>query len=157
MVTVATWNSGITADIPACYLTAGRLPARRSAYRFPGTGSHFEYDYEEFGVALNYDDSLWLEYAIAPDVFNAGYTIHNVELFHEREIPLGLTAGVGAGWHDTSAFAGEDYAYWQAGLSRSFGSVGLDIRYHDTSKPVPFFSSESRARERLVLSVSLSF
>lgn len=133
------------------------ITATAIAYRFPGTGNQFEYDYEEFGVAVNYDDILWLEYSIAPDVFNADYTTRNVELFHERPLPLGLTAGVGAGWHDTSEFANEDYSYWQAGLSRSFGSLGVDLRYHDTSKPVAFFSSDERARERVVLSVSVSF
>lgn len=127
------------------------------AYRFPGTGSQFEYDYEELGVAINYDDTVWLEYSIAPDVFNADYTTHNLEIFHERPLPLGLSASLGAGWHDTSEFATEDYTYWQAGLSRNFGSIGVDLRYHDTSRSVPFFSSDDRARERVVLSVSASF
>ena len=133
------------------------VTATAIAYTFPGADGQLNYDFEEYGVSLNYDDRAWLEYAFAPDLFNAGSQTHNIELYYEWPLPLGMAAGAGAGWYNLSDAVNDDYVYWQAGLARQFGRLGLDLRYHDTSGWVPFFSDDERARQRLVLSASWSF
>ena len=72
-------------------------------------------------------------------------------------MPWALTAGVGVGWHDLSARTNFDYVYWQAGLTRHFKIVDVDLRYHDTSRWVPFYSNEERAEARVVLSARIQF
>ena len=137
---------------------AGQLTGTVVAFRYPETAGPFDYSFEEVGLSLNYDDRWWVEYAYSPDLYGTGYDTHNVEVFGEWRLPLDLTGGLGAGWYDLSRFTKTTgYAYWQAGLSRRFGRVGIDLRYHDTNRWVPFFSSAGRADARFVLSARYQF
>jgi hypothetical protein len=65
--------------------------------------------------------------------------------------------GIGAGYYDTSELTGIGYGYWQAGVTRAFGIVAVDLRYHDTSRAVPIISTPDGADARLVLSVKIPF
>ena len=49
------------------------------------------------------------------------------------------------------------YTHWQLGVTRDAGSMRLDLRYYDTDRSVPFFSSPSTARERIVVSLTIPF
>jgi hypothetical protein len=53
--------------------------------------------------------------------------------------------------------AGNGYGYWQLGVTRSFGRIDLDLRYHDTSRAVPIVSSPERAKARMALSAKILF
>ena len=128
------------------------LAATAIAYTYPGADTVFDYDYEEILLALNYNDRVWLEYAHSPD-----YETHNVELYAEAPLPWTMTVGAGVGWYDVSAISNLDYVYWQAGLTRHFTVVDIDLRYFDTSDWVPIVSTPERAEERIVLSVKLYF
>ena len=132
--------------------TSWSLAATAIAYRYPGPDTVIDYDYEELSLALNYDDRVWLEYANSP-----GYETQNVELYAEAPLPWALTGGAGVGWYDVSAISNRDYVYWQAGLTRHFKIVDLDLRYHDTSRWVPRVSDEERAEGRVVLSARFQF
>ena len=65
--------------------------------------------------------------------------------------------GGGAGFYDVSNLIGEDYTYWQLGVTRPFNSLTLDLRYHDTSRWLPIISSPDRADARIVLSARFRF
>ncbi len=127
------------------------------AYTYPGGGAPIEYDYEEIALTLNYDDIVWLEYAYAPDLYGTDRDTQNIEVYAEWPLPWALTAGAGIGWYDLSELTNTDYSYWQAGMSRHVGIVDFDLRYHDTSRSVPFFISDDRAAARIVLSVRFQF
>ena len=127
------------------------------AYTYPGGGAPIDYDYEEIALMLNYDDIVWLEYAYAPDLYGTDRDTQNVEVYAEWPLPWALTVGAGVGWYDLSEITNTDYSYWQAGISRHVGIVDFDLRFHDTSRSVPFFSSDDRAAARTVLSVRFRF
>lgn len=133
------------------------LGANVVAYTFPGTRGNVDYDYVEYSLLANYADRAWIEYSYSPNLFDSGRHTHNVELYAEWPLPENLMLGVGAGYYDTSAFRGDGYGYWQLGLTRPFGPVDLDLRFHDASRAVPVISTPSTAGSRLVLSVKLPF
>ena len=95
---------------------------------------------------------MWLEYANSPD-----YETQIVELYAEAPLPWAMTVGAGVGWYDVSALTNQDYVYWEAGLTRHFRIVDVDLRYHDTSRWIPRISNEDRAEGRLVLSARFQF
>lgn len=127
------------------------------AYTFPDTRGDVDYDYVEYSLVGNYDDRLWLEYSWSPDLFHTGSETHNVELYAEWPLPAGVMLGAGVGYYDTSALTGTGYGYWQAGVTRTFGVVDVDVRYHDVNRAVPIISTPDSADARLSLSVKLPF
>jgi uncharacterized protein (TIGR02001 family) len=127
------------------------------AYTFPATEGNIDYDFFEYSIVANYDDRLWLEYSWSPDLFHSARRTHNVDLYTEWPLPGKLTLGGGAGYYDVSALTGQGYGYWQLGLTRPFGSIDLDLRYHDTNRPVPIISTTELAKSRIVLSAKLRF
>jgi uncharacterized protein (TIGR02001 family) len=126
-------------------------------YTFPGTEGDVDYDFVEYSVIANYDDRFWIEYAHSPDLFHSGRDTHTFELYAEWPLPADLMLGGGAGYYDVSELAGSGYTYWQLGVTRSFGRIDLDLRYHDTSRAVPIISSYERAKERVALSAKFFF
>lgn len=127
------------------------------AYTFPDTKGDVDYDYVEYSLVGNYDDRVWLEYSWSPDLFHTDRETHNFEVYAEWPLPAGVMLGGGAGYYDPSALTGAGYGYWQAGVTRIFGRVGLDLRYHDTSRAVPIISTPDNAEARLALSVKIPF
>ena len=127
------------------------------AYTFPDTKGGVDYDFFEYSVIANYDDRAWLEYSWSPDLSHTGADTHNLELYAEWPLPAGVILGLGAGFYDTSELTGIGYGYWQAGVTRAFGIVDLDLRFHDTNRAVPFLSTRDRSNERLVLSAKFPF
>lgn len=127
------------------------------AYTFPGSFGNLDYNHEEFGVSLNYDDRWWFEYAQSPDYYGTGTRTHSYELFAEWPMPALLSLSAGVGHYDVAEFSGDSYSHWQLGISRPFGEIGIDLRYYDTSRWVPRVSSPERAKGRLVLSARYQF
>lgn len=127
------------------------------AYTFPDARGNVDYDYFEYSLVANYNDRAWLEYSWSPDLFHTGTDTHNLELYAEWPLPAGLMLGAGAGYYDTSELTGIGYGYWQAGITRAFGIVDLDLRYHDTNRSVPIISDPESADARLVLSAKVPF
>jgi uncharacterized protein (TIGR02001 family) len=127
------------------------------AYTFPATEGPIDYDFFEYSVVANYDDRAWFEYSYAPDLFHSSRHTHNFDLYAEWLLPAKLTFGAGAGYYDVSDLTGTGYGYWQLGCTRSFGRLSVDLRYHDTNRPVPIISTAERAKARVVLSAKLLF
>jgi uncharacterized protein (TIGR02001 family) len=133
------------------------IGANAVAYTFPATEGDIDYDFFEYSMVANYNDRAWLEYSYSPDLFNSSRHTHNVDLYAEWPLPAQLMLGAGAGYYDVSALTGSGYGYWQLGLTRPFGRIVVDLRYHDTNRAVPIISTAARAKARAVLSVKLLF
>ncbi len=127
------------------------------AYAFPGSFGNLDYDHEEVIVSANYDDRLWFEYAHSPDYYGTGTRTHNYEIFAEWPLPELISLSAGVGYYDVEDFSGSGYSHWQLGISRPFGEIGVDLRYHDTSRWVPRVSDPRRADARIVLSARYQF
>ena len=127
------------------------------AYTFPGAEGIIDYDYAEYSLSLNYDDRVWMEYSYSSDIFDTGSDTHNVAIFAEWRLPRQLGAGAGIGYYDVSELSGDGYTYWELGVTRPFGRLEVDLRYHEASGWVPIFSDRDRVGSRLVLSARLQF
>jgi uncharacterized protein (TIGR02001 family) len=126
-------------------------------YTFPGTEGEIDYDFLEYSIVANFDDRIWLEYSHSPDLFHSGRDTHNLDLYAEWSLPAHLMLGGGAGYYDVSQLSGSGYTYWQVGVTRTFGRVDIDLRYHDTDRAVPFISTPESAEERIALSAKFVF
>jgi uncharacterized protein (TIGR02001 family) len=134
-----------------------RLSGFVIAYTYPGMETPFDYDYVEFLGSANYDDRFWIEFAYAPDYYGTGDPAWNAELLAEWPLvgPWRFSAGLGR--FDLGRVVDTDYVYWQAGITGDVGVASLDLRFHDTNRVVPFFSSPDTARERIVLTLTIPF
>ena len=126
-------------------------------YKYPGADTFFDYDYLEYSVSANFDDRLWLEYAYSPDLYDSGEVTHNFEVYGEWPLANAWSLGAGLGRYDTSGLTGDIYSYWQAGITRHFKRLDVDLRYHDSSRWVRIISTPDTADARLSLSVQLPF
>ena len=126
-------------------------------YTFPGTEGEIDYDFLEYSIVANFDDRIWLEYSHSPDLFHTGSDTHNLDLYAEWSLPAHLMLGGGAGYYDVSQLSGSGYTYWQVGVTRTFGRVDIDLRYHDTDRAVPFISTPESAEQRIALSAKFVF
>lgn len=127
------------------------------AYTYPGMDTPFDYDYVELLASANFDDRFWLEASYAPDYYGTGDPAWNAELLGEWALFGRWRASAGLGRFDLSRVVGAHYVYWQAGVSGELGRINLDLRFHDTDREVPFFSSPDTARERVVFTVTVPF
>ncbi|MDH3266210.1 MAG: TorF family putative porin [Gammaproteobacteria bacterium] len=127
------------------------------SYNYPGQSGNVDYDYREYSFAVSYDDRVWLEYAYSPDLYHSGQSSRNVDVFAEWPLRGAWLIGAGAGYYDTSNLTGRSYYYWQLGVTGSFKWADVDIRYHDTDRPVPIVSNADRAEARVVLKIQIPF
>lgn len=127
------------------------------AHTFPGATGTIDYDYEEWSLSANFADRAWIEYSYSDDLYSAGSTTHNVDIYAEYPLPQSFSVGAGVGYYDVSNLAGDGYAYWQLGISRPAGRFALDLRYHDTSRWVRIVSTDERAEPRIAFSIRLAF
>lgn len=127
------------------------------AYTYPGQTGPIDYNYEEFGFSVNYDDRAWLEYAYSPDYWGLNTESHNVEVISERAMGKHLVLGGAIGYFDFSGLVDDSYAYWDLGTTWPIDRYSIDLRYHDTNGPVFIISTSDRADARLVLSLRVVF
>lgn len=127
------------------------------AYNYPGMDTPFSYDYVEFLLSANFDDHYWIEYAYAPDYYGTGNAAWNAEVLGEWPLLGSWNISGGIGRSDLDEVVGADYTYWQLGITGSAGIVAIDLRFHDTNRVVPFFSSRKTADARTVLTLTIPF
>jgi len=127
------------------------------AYAFPGAKGTIDYDYVEYSLTANYDDRLWLEYGRSPDLYHTGTRTEFISLYTTWSLGKRYDLGAGIGTYDVSELVGDDYSYWEFGVTRLFGKVALDLRYHDTSRWLRIISNEATADARLVLTAKFQF
>ncbi len=134
-----------------------RLSGFIVAYSYPGMRTPFDYDYAEILLSANFDDRYWIEYAYAGDYYGTGDRAWNVEALGEWPLFGAWNLSGGLGRLDLSDVVGSGYTYWQLGISGDLGIASLDLRFHDTDRLVPFFSSPKTAKARLVLTLTIPF
>jgi uncharacterized protein (TIGR02001 family) len=127
------------------------------AYTFPGASGPVDYDFTEVSVSASYRDRYWLEYSYTPDLYHTNNSAQNLEVYGEWPLSKTLLFGAGAGVYDVARLSGDDYSYWQAGITRPIGRWSIDLRYHQSSRAVRFISTPDRAKARLALSVRVAF
>lgn len=127
------------------------------AYTFPGASGPVDYDFTEVSVSASYRDRYWLEYSYTPDLYHTNNSAQNLEVYGEWPLSKTLLFGAGAGVYDVAGLSGDDYSYWQAGITRPIGRWSIDLRYHQSSRAVRFISTPDRAKARLALSVRVAF
>lgn len=127
------------------------------AYTYPGQTGVIDYNYEEYGISVNHDDRVWLEYAYSPDYWGLNIESHNIELISEWAAGEHLVLGGAVGYFDFRDFLDDSYAYWDLGMTWPINRFSIDLRYHDTSDTVFIVSTPDRADARAVLSFRVFF
>ena len=137
--------------------SAWNLGVNAVLYTFPDTVGEIDYDFLEYSIVANFDDRAWIEYSHSPDLYHSGSRTHNLDLYAEWPLPAQLMLGGGAGYYDVSELTGSSYTYWQLGLTRPFGLIDIDLRYHGTSRDVPIISTAESADERVAITARFVF
>jgi len=89
-------------------------------------------DYAEIYSALYYQDWLNCKISVAPDAYQRQHTVLNYELIYRRDILDNLQFSGGLGYYQAGALIGEDYFYWNLGMSWFVTSyLAVDLRYVD--------------------------
>ena len=127
------------------------------AYDYPGQTGDVDYAYIEYLLSANYDDRFWLEYAYSPDLYHTGRDSHNIEALAEFGLSQSWAVSGGIGVYDVSDLAGDRYSYWQLGATWRLRNADIDLRFHDSSKPVFIVSTPERAKARVAVSVIIPF
>lgn len=125
-------------------------------YAYPGAESSAGYDFVEAYAGLGYDlDAVSLSGAVhfTPDNFGETGTGWYLTGGLSGALSDALSMDANVGFSQVTEDFGEDYLDWNVGLSYSFSSVALDLRYHDTDLPECAGSCDAR----VVLSLSAEF
>lgn len=126
-------------------------------YTYPGSSGNFSYDYSEYTASIGFADRIWLVFDHANSIFGHDAAADNVEILANWPLPAQYSVTAGIGYFDVSDFAGNEYTYWQVGVSRPVGWATLDLRYHDTNNAPPRISPRGLADPRLVIAISVAF
>ena len=142
---------------------AAKVQAVHYAYPWESISRHYEYD--ELQGALAYRNLLFFTVAWSPDVTmvtsTAGYRANRTAISYEAaaHVPLrgALSAAAGIGYYDLNDVGGFGYWYWNAGLTYTLGTVGLDLTYVGASERANGIEYPGTAGDRLVFTASYHF
>ena len=70
------------------------------------------------------------------------------DLFH------GIEASATGGYNNAQNALGQDYLYWNAGLTKNFGPLTLDLRYHDGGDAGNLFGDDTSTVNGIVFKIS---
>ena len=102
-----------------------------SRYEYPDIER--DYDYTQLSVSASYRDRYFFTAAHSSDYLDiydrARQLQAGIALPWIRDLEFSLSAG----WLDYSGFFAAEFSYWNVGLSRPFGRLAVDLRYHDSS------------------------
>lgn len=107
------------------------LTATLGRYLYPGTS--FDYDYGEVSGSVGYRDVIFLTASYTDDLFSRGTSVLNTELGGVLPLPWRLELGATLGRFEASDID-EGFTHWNAGLSRTFDRIGVDVRYYDNTR-----------------------
>ncbi len=89
-------------------------------------------DYAEFSATLHYQDSLSGKISVAPNAYQRHVTVPSYELNYRRDVLDTVQFSGGLGYSQASALFGQNYFYWNLGVSWFVTSyLTLDARYVD--------------------------
>ena len=89
-------------------------------------------DYVEFSATLHYQDWVSGKISVAPNAYQRHATVPSYELNYRRDILDTVQFSGGLGYSQAGALLGQDYFYWNLGVSWFVTSyLTLDARYVD--------------------------
>ncbi|MEQ1529425.1 MAG: TorF family putative porin [Methylococcales bacterium] len=121
-------------------------------------------NYAEVNAGLHYQDWLSAQVSVAPNAFNRNAAVMNYELNYRRDLLDNFQFSSGLGFYQAGKLVGEDYFYWNAGISWFISPhLALDIRYvdvhldeqHDAAHHDEFYPRPQE--NKYLLSVTLGF
>jgi len=103
-----------------------------SGYIYTGKIFNQDANYAELGATLHYKDWLSGKISIAPNAYQRHAAVPNYELNFRRDLLDTLQFSAGLGYSQSGALLGQDYFYWNLGVSWFLTSyLTLDARYVD--------------------------
>lgn len=125
-----------------------------SRYVYPGAS--VDYDYSEAGANFSFRDRWFLELGASDDYLGVFGTSYLYRGGLALPIAASLELGVNAGKFRASDVFPTRYGFWGAGLSRIFGRLALDLRYHDNSYYGASIYGSTGEDDRWVLSATFA-
>jgi uncharacterized protein (TIGR02001 family) len=144
---------------------AGTVVVRR--YQYPGYPGRRQFNYDELSLSLDWRARVIASVIASPDTYAEAFPSYALPRFGTgtafcyelavRAPPLaGVSATAGLGYYDLQRLIAVRYAYWSAGLTRSWGPVSMDLRYVGSDGEARELFPD-RAGNRLILSALLHF
>jgi hypothetical protein len=91
-------------------------------------------DYAELYAAMHFQDWLSLRASLAPNAYQRHVNVANYELNYRRDVFDTVQFSAGLGYNQASALLGQDYFYWNAGVSCFLAPyLSIDVRYLDSA------------------------
>ncbi|WKJ89276.1 TorF family putative porin [Methylomonas montana] len=110
----------------------GEVSAR--GYVFDNKLFNHRAEYAELYGSLHYQDWLTVQIAFAPDAYQREVDTLNYELNLRHDLLDNLQLSAGAGYYRAGALLGQNYFYWNAGVSWfATNYLAFDLRYVDSS------------------------
>jgi uncharacterized protein (TIGR02001 family) len=98
-----------------------------SLIRYSYPTSDLEYDWTEWYTSARLYEHWTVGVGIARDWLGADKTTSVVELSYRHSLPFGTVFDATGGYRDVSAVVGDDYSYYEFGLSRTLRRFQLRI------------------------------
>jgi len=98
-------------------------------YLYPNIS--FNYDYSALAAGVSYKGRVSYGVSYIDELLGLPYSGWYQELSVAQPLKWGLELGATLGRLDAEEIAGGGYSYWNLGLSRVVGNVGLDLRFHE--------------------------
>jgi uncharacterized protein (TIGR02001 family) len=111
-----------------------RLDLQYSRYFYDGKVYSFIPDYNEFYVFLHYKDLISAQASYADDFYGIDGDSFFYELTGRYPLTDFLQISGTFGYAQTIDVIGDDYRYWNVGLTGTYKFVSLDLRYHDAAE-----------------------
>lgn len=136
----ADWDDGIDYEVNAYIGWNGQisdtltLDLFYTRIAYPGSGSDFDQDFDEFSAVLGIGEHYTAEVTYSPDTVNLGSSAWYYRLNGAWELgESGFTLGAGAGLYDLGRELGGSYKDYEVSVARSFGNVAMKLAYVDTA------------------------
>jgi len=122
-------------------------------YKYPGAS--IDYDYLEFSAGVNYKELIFGSIAYSPDVYSEGLSSLVYEVGAEYPLINNFSVNGTVGYFDASTDEYSSYTYWDAGVTKRFEWITVDLRYHGTSDKAKNNPIEGPAGDQIVLGASI--
>ncbi|MGJ0486985.1 MAG: TorF family putative porin [Methylomicrobium sp.] len=120
------WSLPLSAD--------WRAELSASGYLYDNKLFGHDANYVEIYGSLHYQDWLSARASVAPDAYQRQATVLNYELNYRRDLLDDVQFSAGLGYYQAGALLGQDYFYWNAGISWFVTSyLAIDMRYVDVA------------------------
>lgn len=124
-------------------------------YTYPGSDASFHYNYNELLVDATFRGLVTVGVGYTNDVFGSEASALTYELTGRYPVADRVDLHAGVGLFDLDDLLGEDFLFWNLGVSVFVGQFTFDLGYFDTDSTAERVFGDA-AGDRVVLSVSAS-